>query len=276
MSVVAAREQLAGLAGRWARRRIAAVALVVVAASLPALAAADRIGAAPALVLGLLVAATAGGWVLRSVPVGVRALARHLDRTTPELEESTELVLVDTGELGALGRLQQARVADRIGGLPDVRLPLGPLAKALRAAAGMLLLAGAVWVLPHDGDNAASGGAIETAVRVAPPVLSAIDIVVEPPAYTALPARSAAWDLDAEDGARITCGSRHPLPIECGSRPSMPTRLPPCRRMAAGRCRSPRGRPPSIASSRKGRAVGPYRRCTGSACAPTRHPRWCS
>src|SRR5204863_3805340 len=78
----------------------------------------------------------------------IEELARHLDRSRPELEESALLLLADPATLAPLERLQRGRALAAAGGLPRAgvlpwRRPLGAagvgalcalLALALRAA----------------------------------------------------------------------------------------------------------------------------------------------
>jgi uncharacterized protein DUF4175 len=139
----------------------------------------------------------------RRNPVSLLDAARHFDRTCPELEESTELLLIPPDDLGWLERLQRERVAQRAS-RSSVAVPSSLGRRALIAAGWMAATAALVVLVPNrrpPAGQAPHGPA--AAVAAAHTVLGA-RIVVTPPAYTRRPARvTTDWDLDAEEGAAI-------------------------------------------------------------------------
>ena len=211
------RDALERAASRYRLRRILAAALLVAGAAAAAVATAGLLppGAirvaltAIAVGVSLFVAARAIGTAPRPA-----AIARHLDRMDPALEDSSELLLTDPAELGLTDRLERERAAralaarpPALGGLPDrtaVRMVAAGLAGLIVAlAAGVAGSrvatrdAGGVAGAPVSGSAPASGDAA--------PRVRALRITVQPPRYTARPPRRQdAWDLDVEEGARIT------------------------------------------------------------------------
>ena len=199
--------------GYRARRAGAALLLVTgVAAGAVGVARVVPATAPRAALVALAIAAAlyVAGRALRRAP-GPVAIARHLDRTEPALEESTELVLAEPSGLGIADRLERERAARALAARPPVLRHLPDrTARGMAAAgaAGMLVglvaaIAGARDVARADGDLPARGptGAIDSA----PPRVRRVSISVVPPRYTGRPARQQdGWELDVEAGARIT------------------------------------------------------------------------
>lgn len=140
--------------------------------------------------------------------------AAHLNRTYPELEESAGLWLRDPAALDLLERLQLrrldaawTRVAARE---PDAG---GPRPRMLRPPSGWLAAGTAVFVLALVWTPAPEPAPVATRpeapspTRAAPPAAPALRsarIRVEPPAYTARPARQVeGLDAEAEEGATV-------------------------------------------------------------------------
>jgi hypothetical protein len=205
---------LAALARRW--NRLAAAGALVAAAALGLLAGVAALrpgGLAPARALMLGAGAAALAFAAarrRRAPVPPDAIARHLDRTVPALEDSTELLLIDEAALAPLARLQRRRVLATLDLLPVPALPHRPLRRALRVAAGLLAAAAALALWPAGAGPAARGlataGGPAAAAAPAVPRIGDVTIVVEPPAYTRRATRRAgAWDLDTVPaGARVS------------------------------------------------------------------------
>ncbi len=202
-------QALERMAGRYrGRRRASALALAVGAALLAAgLTGALGGSATLAAAAAMLAFAALLVWAwdrARRHPVAAVHVARHLDRTILELEESTELLLAEAGSLPLVAALERRRVAaafDRVGALDAP-----PDRASRRAMAGGVIaaLAGALLLLIPRGVPAR-----DTPVRaVAPPAAGAliggVDVRVTPPPYTGLPARDQrAWDIAAPEGADV-------------------------------------------------------------------------
>ena len=192
---------------------------------------ARRAGAAALLVAGVaagaagiarVVPAAAPRWALVAIAIGaalliaVRALrcapgaatiARHLDRTEPALEESTELLLAEPSGLGIADRLERERAARALAARPPaLRLLPDRTARGMTAAG----LAGIVVALAAGarGPARVEGGVPREpagTIESAPPRVRRVSISVAPPRYTGLPVRRQdEWELDVEAGARLT------------------------------------------------------------------------
>jgi hypothetical protein len=206
------------LARHWRRRWAAVATLAGVATGLlvgvitgPVL---HRMGA----IAGVLAAIGIVVWVLwRRGPVGALAVARHLNRTMPALEESADLLLIPVENLCPLERLQRERVERRLDALtPGPRLPTrgmylacGYAAMILLATAG-LLYAGSLVREP-----------VRPPVRGRPssplpgPLVEDVEVRLRPPGYTGRPERTThEWDLDIEQGARVTWRVRTDRPTD--------------------------------------------------------------
>lgn len=155
-------------------------------------------------------------WAWRNVrQTDLQQVARHLNRTYPQLEESTGLLLRPTPELNLLERLQQQRVASQLqSAIPEkqsvFRLHRKPTYMALGIAA---LVAAGIAALPAasvaDATTAAPlqldfpdtpAAVADTAVTI-----QEIEITVTPPAYTGRKAYKAAQpNLRVEQGATVS------------------------------------------------------------------------
>ena len=148
-------------------------------------------------------------------------VVRHLDRTHPELEESSALWLRPPHSLTLLQRLQLRRIDSAMAWvIPDDPPPGSPPRGFLRTAAwcglgGLLLWAGeGAWRLAaraHGRSVAAVGkaaGQAAPARTVGAPVWPRIvggGLTITPPAYTGRPTRQAAgFNAEVEEGAVVT------------------------------------------------------------------------
>jgi hypothetical protein len=195
---------------------------------------ARRAGAAALLVAG--VAAGAAGiarvvpaavprWALVAIAIGaalliaVRALrrapgpatiARHLDRTEPALEESTELLLAEPAGLGIADRLERERAARALAARPPAlrHLPDRTARGMTAAGAAGIVVALAAAAAGARGPVRVEGGVPREpagTIESAPPRVRRVLISVAPPRYTGLPVRRQdEWELDVEAGARLT------------------------------------------------------------------------
>lgn len=143
--------------------------------------------------------------------ISTPALARHLNRTMPAVEESAELLLVTPDSLPPLAQLQRQRVVGVLASeASPPLLPTGVYRGPARAAAWMT--AGAVLLLavPAAGTDEeafpATGGDPTGAVAVAGTMAVRLEsVTVQPPTYTGRPLRqNDGWELEVEEGAVVT------------------------------------------------------------------------
>ena len=163
------------------------------------------------LLAGLIAAALAllafAWWQQQRARHDARWLARRIN-TDPRWQDSADLLFADPATLGPLQQLQRERLAQQLANrpTPDLR-PAWPrralLASFLLGAA--LVLAALYWPTasttppapPHTPTDAGETVATEIALLDAA-------IEVQPPAYTALPARSeTTLSLQAAEGSRL-------------------------------------------------------------------------
>ena len=201
----------------WRRRWTAGVILAVAGTAVLVGAAAHRTlsvnPAIPGFVAGLGVGVAL---LLRRRRVDALVIARHLNRVVPALEESADLLLLPEIGLSPLERLQRTRVERTLTGLVELpRLPQRTLRLAgAYAITASLLAAG----LLQGGPTSIRLGSPERPSSVPParrpPRVAEVLVSVRPPAYTRRPARRyPTWDLEAEQGARVTWRLRVDRPV---------------------------------------------------------------
>jgi hypothetical protein len=206
------------LIARWRRRWTLSVALTGVATGLLTAVVARRVlGATPTLGIAAG-AALALVLVLRRKRVDRLAMARHLNRTVPALEESADLLLRSADTLSPIQQMQRARLERTLGGLaPDPALP----DRGLRLSAGFASVAllgslGLLAIAPRGEARSMAGPAAGPMAGAAaiPPAVSDVQITVTPPAYTGkAQRRTDGWDLEVEQGARVTWRLRTTRPV---------------------------------------------------------------
>ena len=212
--MIEGRAALERAALRYRLRRLMAGALLAAGAAAAAIAIAGLLpaGALRFTVAGIIIAAAlvVAARAVRGSP-RPDAIARHLDRADPALEDSSELLLANPADLGVTDRLERERTAralaarpPTLGGLPDrtaVRMAAAGLAGlAVALAAGVAGVADTRASVRGTGAGTAAAPASGFVPRV-----RAITITVQPPRYTGRPLRRQdGWDLDVEEGARIT------------------------------------------------------------------------
>jgi hypothetical protein len=208
------------LARRWRRRWVGIAVLAGGVSGLCLAVATDRWLHGWAAIAGGAVALAIGVLLLRGrLHVDVRAIARHLNRTVPAVEESADLLIGPDATLSPLERLQRARVAHRLQRLdPPPRLPLGQMAVAGGYAVVVLLLtAGLSRGSRTTGTAVTPAGHPSTARPPAPPRVVDSSVRLEPPAYTGRAPRASGWDVDVEEGARIVWRVRTNRPVDAVS-----------------------------------------------------------
>lgn len=189
-----------------ARRRLAILALgaLPLVVALGALAA--RVGGRAALLVVVplaLVAAAVGAWrAWRGVDEVW--LARRLDASAAQMDDSAALLFRDAGVLSELQRLQQARVRDRLAGSGVDLRPAWPWPRLLAAfgVAGALLIAAALWHPQVSGDAATERAAAGDGKSSTALLRTQIEIAA--PAYTRIvPRTEAALDVKAPEGSQL-------------------------------------------------------------------------
>lgn len=218
-------EGLERLAARWSRwRRVGDLlcglaGLALLGAATAGWGTSDRVLWAGALAAGaglsgVVRAARRGRW--RADPL---AMARHLDRVLPELEESGEL-LVGSPSGGGLAALQRRRAAGVLAERsPKGLVPRAPLWRGGVAVALALVLAWPVGAaaarlrrLSSAAVQVGAGSTLETASKTGPgpggagegTLEPAIEVRVTPPAYTRLsPWESAVLSIEVPEGSRV-------------------------------------------------------------------------
>jgi hypothetical protein len=208
------------LARRWRRRWVAVATLAGAATGLLVGVIMGPILHLMAALPGVLAATGTVAWVLRRRGrMGAAAIARHLNRTVPAVEESADLLLLPEEDLSPLERLQRARVERRLAVLaPPPRLPTRGVYLACGYAAMILLLTSGLLFgggrVRETGRPPASGGT-PASTPSGPPRVVGSEIHVLPPRYTGHPERTSSdWDLDIEQGARITWRVRTDRPAD--------------------------------------------------------------
>ncbi|GGG11306.1 DUF4175 family protein [Pontibacter amylolyticus] len=156
------------------------------------------------------------GWTWSQLrKIKLEQVARHLNRSYPQLEDSAQLLLRETSELNLLERLQQQRVASQLQtAIPEKQLVFHlhkqptyiALGIAVLVAAGIAALpaasvADASTTTPLQLDFPDTPAAVaDTAVMI-----QEIAITITPPAYTGRKAYQAGQpNLRVERGARVT------------------------------------------------------------------------
>lgn len=171
----------------------------------------QTMGAALAVGVGAALLVVLSLFTRHRAEITAAALARHLNRTMPALEESAELLLEASDTLPRLAQLQRQRVVGYLGtGASAPGLPTGVYRGPAKAAAWMT--AGAVLLLavPAAGRDAegfrTNKDASDMALAVSGMLTIRLEsVTVRPPAYTGRPLRrNKGWELEVEEGAMVT------------------------------------------------------------------------
>jgi hypothetical protein len=136
-------------------------------------------------------------------------IARLLDQTYPQLQESSHLLLRQGASLNRLEQWQQARTGSV---LTAIDSPLSIQKKLWGPAVGMLILLAAGWLILQMPSRARPASLLVNQMPVLDsakkeilfPQLAAIKISITPPAYTGKASRiQQAFNLVAEEGALV-------------------------------------------------------------------------
>lgn len=161
-----------------------------------------------ALSLGALAVWTQG--LLK--PLDRRWLVQRLDAAQPTLEDSSDLLLAAPGALTGLALLQVQRVSARLADLPPAQLrpawPRYAVGFGCAAALLVLALAAGLWWWQQQASVSAPAATVAGAATAlpgaAPTRLTAVQLDIEPPAYTGLPQnRSDQLEVRAPVGSTV-------------------------------------------------------------------------
>jgi hypothetical protein len=202
-------------AHRLRRRHDLAVIAAALAAGLLGTTLTLRLGQAPgsalAVGLGTTLLVVFSLFTRHRAEITATALARHLNRTVPALEESAELLLDAPDSLRPLARLQRQRVVGVLASeASPPLLPAGVYRGPARAAAWMTAAAVLLLAVPAAGTDPegfrTTGNDPSVAVAVSGTLAIRLEsVTVQPPAYTGRPLRrNDGWELEVEEGAVVT------------------------------------------------------------------------
>lgn len=136
------------------------------------------------------------------------AISNFLDQQYPELEESSGLALKNSEELNPLEKLQLLKVEESLQWVPSLHgsffrrinlaLPLLIIALSLSRIAGKYTAEG------HAANAIIASSNKTTVPEKILPQIAAVDVVINPPAYTGKPKREQdRFTLNVEDGALV-------------------------------------------------------------------------
>jgi hypothetical protein len=162
----------------------------------------------------------AAAWALAYLGLGMLSayrgisppvFAEHLNRRFPELEDSTQLMLIDAARLTPMQQLQRSRVARVLASaLADRRKWLPPVTGAatlsvLAAASVLVLLAAPIRNAMMSASASISSSQPAPAGSVQDSLIAAAEVLIEPPAYTGIDARvTDSLDLELPEGSTVT------------------------------------------------------------------------
>jgi len=140
-------------------------------------------------------------------PLTRGAVAGHLNRWLPEVQDSADLLVDDLADLTPMERLQRDRIALRLTEVaprtisPPSRLYRTPLVTTLSAG----IVGGAIWLWP-GAVSPTEGIRSVTAQPPRPaPTIGAARLEVSPPTYTGIPRTvTTDWDLEVPEGSSVT------------------------------------------------------------------------
>ncbi|MET0462198.1 MAG: DUF4175 family protein [Chitinophagaceae bacterium] len=137
-------------------------------------------------------------------------ITSFLNRNYPQLEESSQLLLLPADSLSLLQQLQKQKVEKAIGAIPAPKDMLAPLKKAgLAFASALVVCAMAITAQAHFFNNTGADTSVsistpEKIKEIIPPGISTFSVLVSPPAYTKMPKRTQEqFSLKVEDGSQV-------------------------------------------------------------------------
>jgi hypothetical protein len=132
-------------------------------------------------------------WRMENEAEGLEKISAYLNQQYPELEQSADLLLKDPENLSRLAKIQQTKIANRVGTLSTVLPRKWPIALCWFGISALFAIA--LTNLPLSSESKNAGGLVseqiqksgmEEVLNQEPPVLKNIEILVTPPAYTGL------------------------------------------------------------------------------------------
>jgi len=146
----------------------------------------------------------------------VEHIARHLDRTVPELEESSALIIKEEASLSVLERMQKIRLIKAMPQLREQELLPGKVLKSawVLFSLSIFIVVLAMAVTPMDlfnpeneiGDNSVLTfeSLIDPTSDALPLKVESVTVQITPPIYTGSPGRKISeFDLEAEEGSVV-------------------------------------------------------------------------
>ncbi|WP_276483016.1 hypothetical protein [Paraflavitalea pollutisoli] len=213
---------LQALTDRWTRNNRAGALLTAIAAALPVAALAYFVANLPlwGAALSALVVAIVVLYSKRPRTLTTSDISSYLNHTYPELEESTQLLLVPTPSLNLLQQLQVTKITPVLEALPAPPAVVKPVTKGFwKLFAGVLIsitiIAGSMAFAhqrtPSEDEEASTAPVITEKIL---PGISGFSVHITPPAYTHRAARQQQqFTVKAETGSLVqwTIHTNQPL-----------------------------------------------------------------
>ena len=150
----------------------------------------------------------------------VQDIAGLLDRSFPQLEESTWLLLKPGNSLNLLEKLQVTKIERELPGIPAKTLSSGRFTVARNLLLAALILAFGVGQLEPFGYNEIKTGNIKSSLKLSPapdkilPGIRSVGLTITPPAYTRrAPRRQNQFSVSAEEGSNLSWVIRTSQPV---------------------------------------------------------------
>ena len=137
-------------------------------------------------------------------------ITRYLDKTYPELEESSALLLQPSSSLPFLQQLQVEKIAGILTGIARPAVFQQKIKRALIIATAVALIATILLIVPLSSSVTKKNIPPESTVKNVHteqviPVIATTELSIQPPAYTRKPIRhQQLFNLQAEEGALIS------------------------------------------------------------------------
>jgi hypothetical protein len=150
-------------------------------------------------------------WLRPFKQISDEHITSFLNRTYPQLEESSQLLLLPSDSLSLLQQLQQQKVEQAISDIPAPKDALAPLKRAgLVLVSALIICIMAITAQAHFFKQ--SAGNVSEAITIPekikeliPPGISTFSVVITPPAYTRMPVRKQEqFSLKIEEGSQVS------------------------------------------------------------------------